>query len=354
MLDASSRGLRVHERRGGLDAMVRQITHDSRAVRPGALFFCFAGEHTDGHRFAADAVARGAVALVVERPLGIGTPQLVVDGARAAMGVLAASFFDHPSDSMAVVGVTGTNGKTTTTHLLAAVFERAGWRAGVIGTLSGSHTTPEAPELQARLAGFRDQGMRAVAMEVSSHALALHRVDGTRFAAAVFTNLGQDHLDFHGSVERYFAAKARLFAPEFSALGVVDVDDAHGRLLRDAAAIPIVPFSLDDAADVDVAPTRANFRWRGHEVELSLGGWFNVANAARGRDDRGGARSRRGRDRGRAVRGAAGAGALRADRRRPGLRGDRRLRPHPRQLARSLAGGAPGPRAAARGVRRRW
>jgi UDP-N-acetylmuramoyl-L-alanyl-D-glutamate--2,6-diaminopimelate ligase len=175
--------------------------------------------------------------------------------------------------------VTGTNGKTTVTHLLAAILEAAAWPTGIIGTLSGSHTTPEATELQGRLARFRDEGKRAVAMEVSSHALAMHRVDATRFAVAVFTNLGRDHLDFHGTEERYFGAKARLFEPDLSSLGVVNSDDPHGRLLLDAGPIPMVAFSLADATQVSVAPDHATFTWRGHDIRLPLGGWFNVANA---------------------------------------------------------------------------
>ena len=149
----------------------------------------------------------------------------------------------------------------------------------MIGTLSGAHTTPEAPELQARLAGFRADGDRAVVMEVSSHALALHRVDGTRFAAAVFTNLGTDHLDLHGTVEEYFRAKASLFTPELAAVGVTNVDDAHGRLLLDAAPIEMVPYSLADAADVEVTADGHAFTWRGRRVAVGLGGAFNVVNS---------------------------------------------------------------------------
>jgi UDP-N-acetylmuramoyl-L-alanyl-D-glutamate--2,6-diaminopimelate ligase len=178
-----------------------------------------------------------------------------------------------------VVGVTGTNGKTTTTWLLRAVLEAAGRPTGLIGTLSGSRTTPEAPDLQARLAELRDEGRRAVAMEVSSHALALHRVDGTRFAVAVFTNLGRDHLDFHESLEDYFAAKARLFGPELAEVGVVDLDDAHGRLLRDAARIPTRGYSLADVDDLELGPRSSRGRWRGRDLRVPLGGAFNVHNA---------------------------------------------------------------------------
>jgi UDP-N-acetylmuramoyl-L-alanyl-D-glutamate--2,6-diaminopimelate ligase len=195
------------------------------------------------------------------------------------MGPVAAAVYGHPSTALTIVGITGTNGKTTTAHLLASILRQSGRTTGVIGTLSGPHTTPEAPELQAKLAGFRDDGYAAVVMEVSSHALALQRVDGTRFAAAVFTNLGRDHLDLHGSAQAYFRAKARLFTPELSAVGVTNVDDAHGRLLRDAGTIPIVPFSAIDAADVEVTAASHAFTWRGERIEVSLGGSFNVMNS---------------------------------------------------------------------------
>jgi UDP-N-acetylmuramoyl-L-alanyl-D-glutamate--2,6-diaminopimelate ligase len=279
LAEAEAHGLRIRERRGDLSVRPSAIAFDSRTVAPGALFCALRGERADGHAFVNDAIAAGAGALLVERPTGLGVTEIVVDDTRLALGPLAAAFHGDPSGTLAVVGVTGTNGKTTTTHLLAAILEAAGRRTGVIGTLSGTHTTPEAPELQARLATFVGDGCEAVAMEVSSHALALHRVDGTRFAVAVFTNLGQDHLDFHGTPERYFAAKARLFTPELSAVGVVNVASPHGRLLIDAASIPMVPYTLDDATDAQIGPDRAQFGWRGHPVRLPLGGWFNTANA---------------------------------------------------------------------------
>jgi UDP-N-acetylmuramoyl-L-alanyl-D-glutamate--2,6-diaminopimelate ligase len=264
---------------GDTSVVVRDITHDSRAVTPGAIFCCIRGDHVDGHLFAEEAVDAGASALVVDHQLGLDVAQVLVDDVRAAAGPLAAAVFDHPSDRLTIVGVTGTNGKTTTTHLLAAVMEAAGLPCGIIGTLSGVHTTPEAPDLQRRLAELADEGMRAVAMEVSSHALALRRVDGTRFAAAVFTNLGRDHLDLHGTQERYFAAKARLFEPALSALGVVNVDDVYGRLLADAASIAIVGFSLDELTDVQVTATRHSYRWRDRTIAVPIGGGFNVANS---------------------------------------------------------------------------
>jgi len=159
------------------------------------------------------------------------------------------------------------------------VLESAGMPTGVIGTLTGKHTTPEGPDLQAQLAGFLAAGKRAVVMEVSSHALALHRVGGTRFSVAVFTNLGRDHLDLHGTVERYFAAKALLFEPVLSAHGVVNTDDLHGRLLLDAAPIPMTGFSQADLVDLEVTPVSHSYRWRGQHVHVHIGGQFNAMNS---------------------------------------------------------------------------
>ncbi len=257
---------------------VRGITHDSRRVQPGMLYAAVRGEHHDGHRFVGDAVAAGAVGVLVDHDTGAPVPQIVVDDTRLAMGPAAAAAYGHPSQALTVVGITGTNGKTTTSQLLAAILRARGRPTGVIGTLSGGHTTPEAPDLQARLAEFRDTDHEAVVMEVSSHALALHRVDGTRFAAAVFTNLGVDHLDLHHTAEEYFRAKASLFDPQLSAIGVTNVDDAHGRLLLDASPIEMVGFSLADAADVEVGASSHSFTWRGAHLEVGLGGAFNVMN----------------------------------------------------------------------------
>jgi UDP-N-acetylmuramoyl-L-alanyl-D-glutamate--2,6-diaminopimelate ligase len=276
---ADAPGVRVRHRVGPTAVTVRGVSHDSRSVRAGDLFCCLRGERADGHRFAPVAVEAGAAALLAERPLDLAVAQVVVDDTRVAMAPLAAAFHRHPSAAMTVVGVTGTAGKTTTTHLLASIFEHAGRPCGVIGTLTGVHTTPEAPELQAALAAFRAEGRRAVAMEVSSHALEQHRADATDFAVAVFTNLGRDHLDYHGTVERYFAAKARLFTPELAAHGVANGDDPYGRQLLATATIPMTSFSMADAGDLDVGPSASMFTWRGRRVRLPLGGRFNVANA---------------------------------------------------------------------------
>jgi UDP-N-acetylmuramoyl-L-alanyl-D-glutamate--2,6-diaminopimelate ligase len=264
---------------GSPEVEIGSVSHDSRHVDRGALFCCVRGAHIDSHQLAPAAIDAGASALLVDHELALPVAQLIVDDTRPAMARLADSFYGHPSRSMTVVGVTGTNGKTTTTHLLGAIFTAAGLHAAVLGTLSGSYTTPEAPELQQHLAELRDSGVDHVAMEVSSHALAMHRVDGMRFAVSVFTNLGRDHLDFHETIERYFAAKASLFAPDLSSAAVVVVDEPYGRLLADAAEIPVTRISMDDATDVEAGPRRSRFVWRDHVVELPIGGRFNIANA---------------------------------------------------------------------------
>jgi UDP-N-acetylmuramoyl-L-alanyl-D-glutamate--2,6-diaminopimelate ligase len=200
------------------------------------------------------------------------------------MGHLAAAVHRDPSRAMRTVGITGTNGKTTTAHLLGAILRHAGLVTAVQGTLSGVRTTPEASDLQRGLRRLADEGTAAVVMEVSSHALALHRVDGTRFDAAVFTNLGRDHLDLHGSVEEYFRAKASLFTSELSEVGVVNADDPRGQLLLDRAAIDdrgieMVPFGRGDATDLVTTALEHTFAWRRRRVRVPLGGGFNVMNS---------------------------------------------------------------------------
>lgn len=261
------------------EPIVRGITYDSRQVQPGWLFCCVPGAKADGHRFAAEAADRGAVALLVEHRLNLALPQVEVADARRAMATVAAQFWGHPSRHLELVGVTGTNGKTTVTQLLGAVLRAAGRRAEVIGTLSAARTTPEAADLQAQLAGFLDAGVDAVAMEVSSHALELHRVDDVRFRVAVFTNLTRDHLDFHPTMEAYFQAKARLFVPELTERAVVNLDDPRGRLLRDAALVPTVGYGLADATEVVLRPDGTDFVWRGQAMTVRLAGRHNLSNA---------------------------------------------------------------------------
>jgi UDP-N-acetylmuramoyl-L-alanyl-D-glutamate--2,6-diaminopimelate ligase len=274
------------ELRGDAGTMVTDVVLDTRRVVPGALFCCVPGARVDGHDLAGKALDAGAAALCVQRPLDIEAPQLVVRTVRDALAPLAATFFQHPSDRFDLVGVTGTNGKTTTTYMLEAIFRAAGRVPGVLGTVEvrvgdehrpAVHTTPEAPDLQRLLADMADAGVQAAAMEVSSHGLALHRVDGTRFKAAIFTNLTQDHLDFHRDLDDYFLAKRRLFTPEFTPLAVVNVDDRHGRLLAATAGVATVTTGTAAAADWRATEIAASLE--GTSFRLRLAGQFNVANA---------------------------------------------------------------------------
>ncbi|HSD76746.1 MAG TPA: Mur ligase family protein, partial [Solirubrobacteraceae bacterium] len=214
---------------------VSALAYDNRAVTPGTLFFCVPGFTRDGHDFAPDAVARGAAALVVQRPLGLGVPEVLVPDVRAAMAPAAARLYGDPTAALRTVGITGTNGKTTTAFLVRALLEAGGLRTGLLGTVGAIvggerrdavRTTPEAIDLQRTFREMLDAGDEAVVMEVSSHALALGRAGAIHWDVAVFTNLTQDHLDFHDDMEDYFAAKAQLFTPERARRGLVCVDDA--------------------------------------------------------------------------------------------------------------------------------
>jgi UDP-N-acetylmuramoyl-L-alanyl-D-glutamate--2,6-diaminopimelate ligase len=281
-MDRLFEGVEVVQTRGDVAGTeVTSIEFDSRDVAPGALFICLPGHETDGHDYAAAAVDAGARGLLVERPLRLAVPQVEVapGGARPAMAKVAATFYDNPARSLTTVGVTGTNGKTTVTHLLASILDCHGQPCAVIGTLDGVRTTPEAPVLQRILDEARRHGRAAAAMEVSSHALTEGRVDAIVFDAAVFTNLSHDHLDHHETMEAYFAAKASLFTEAHASLAVVNVDDAWGRRLLAQVTLPSVAYSSSDATDVETAPGATTFVWRGRKVELSLAGAYHVANA---------------------------------------------------------------------------
>ena len=261
---------------------VRSVTMDSRAVGPGALFACVVGASTDGHDFAPAAVAAGATALLCERRLDVSVAQVIVTSTRSAVAQMADAFYGHPSQGLRIAGVTGTNGKTTTCAFLDAIFQANGWASTTIGTLTQKRTTPEAPELQAMLAEWRDSGGDAVAMEVSSHALAQHRADAVRFQAAVFTNLTREHLDYHRTMQEYFEAKADLFEPARTGLAVINESDEWGRTLIDrlrGGPIAIETFADSDATDLDLTPTSSRFRWDGRDVTIHVGGGFNVVNA---------------------------------------------------------------------------
>jgi UDP-N-acetylmuramoyl-L-alanyl-D-glutamate--2,6-diaminopimelate ligase len=278
---------------GAPEVEITALAYSSRSVIPGALFFCVPGFTVDGHDFAPDAVERGAAALVCQRPLGLGVPEVIVDDVRAAMAPAAARFFGDPTAELQVVGITGTNGKTTTAFLVRHLLEAAGVRCGLLGTVKRvvggaeeevERTTPEAIDLQATFRRMLDGGDRACAMEVSSHALELGRADGIRFAVRVFTNLTQDHLDFHRTMDAYFAAKRRLF--EAPGAIVVNVDDAYGRRL--AGELEATTFAIDRAADYRARNVRFDVNGSAFtcetpdgplELECPLPGQFNVQNA---------------------------------------------------------------------------
>jgi UDP-N-acetylmuramoyl-L-alanyl-D-glutamate--2,6-diaminopimelate ligase len=269
---------------------VRGIAYDSRRVVPGDLFCCVPGALSDGHAFAAEAVDRGAVGLLCEHfvPELLDRPvvqTLIAPGTiRPVMARLAAAFYGFPSRDLLTVGVTGTNGKTTVTRLLGELLEAAGRPTTVLGTLSGVRTTPEATEVQGLLAQVRDRQLadgrpHAVAMEVSSHALAQSRVEGIHFDVAAFTNLSHDHLDYHGTMEEYFATKSTLFTADHAVRAVINADDPWGQRLLRKGRIPMVAVHRHDASDVVLAPGRTSFTWRGHRVVTPLTGGVNVDNA---------------------------------------------------------------------------
>jgi UDP-N-acetylmuramoyl-L-alanyl-D-glutamate--2,6-diaminopimelate ligase len=253
-----------------LDVPCSGVTHDSRRVTSGTVFVALQGQNADGIAFAPQAVAAGAAAIVADRPANVGSGAasadvrcIVVTDARLALALLAAEFQHHPSREMSVVGITGTNGKTTTAYLVSAILNAAGMQSGLMGTVTyrigdrdieATRTTPEAPELQSMMRQMVDAGCRACVMEVSSHALALRRVDGIRFAAGVFTNLTRDHLDFHADMEDYFAAKRRLFQLlPTDAPALINADDPRAAALVETAAHPIT-YGINRPADVAPGP----------------------------------------------------------------------------------------------------
>jgi UDP-N-acetylmuramoyl-L-alanyl-D-glutamate--2,6-diaminopimelate ligase len=275
---------------------VSGVAYDSRAVTHGAVFVALKGLHADGTAFVTQAIANGALAVVSEQPAppGVHVPWVTVADARLALAVLAAAFYRHPSREMKVVGITGTNGKTTTAYLLASIFEAASVRCGVLGTVSyrlgpkpedareAARTTPEAPDVQALLREMVDRGCGACVMEVSSHALALRRVDDTTFAAAVFTNLTRDHLDFHADMEDYFQAKRRLFdmlSP--SAPSLVNVDDPRGVTLADMVERPVT-YGIKSAADVTTGPLSFSLEGLTFDVRTP-GGTLHIRSSLVGR-----------------------------------------------------------------------
>src|ERR1700689_1299376 len=279
------------------------ITLDSRSVRPGDVYVALPGARLHGAAFCANAVAAGAVAVLTDpdgraRATASGVPVFVVADPRAGVGEIACWIYGDPSSKLGLIGVTGTSGKTTSTYLIEAGLREAGHQTGLVGgveiriaqdVVASSLTTPEAPDLQALFAVMVERGVTAAAMEVSSHSLSLGRVAGTSFDVAVFTNLSQDHLDFHADIEDCFRAKASLFVPPV--VGVVNIDDRYGRRLASSAPVPLTTFSVAGAPpagwraiDVRSGPDGSTFRLIGPggveaDVSVGLAGVFNVANA---------------------------------------------------------------------------
>ena len=347
-LEALIRALAPSDVIGRRPVEIRELAHDTRRVGEGTLFFCLSGSRVDGHELAGEAVALGAAALVVERELDPLVPQLVVEDARAAMAVCADEFFGRPSQRLEVAGVTGTNGKSTTTFILRSILEHAGRRVGQIGTVEwvvggetrvAPHTTPESIELQRLLAEMVAAGDDAVVMEASSHGSHFRRLDRVRFDALAFTNLTQDHLDLHGDMEGYFQAKRRLFVGVEPPPAAVNIGDPYGRRLADelqsAARAPLVTFGLRPEAEVradglELGPRGTRLTAAGIEITTSLLGIFNVENILAAvasallldiDDD----------DIAAGIAAVSGvSGPVRVGRRGSGLRGGRRLRPHPR------------------------
>lgn len=287
------------------DVSVQNIRYDSRKVGPGDMFVALRGTASDGHRFIQTAMHAGAIVVVVDDDAALpdtlfmheGVLKVVVPDARAALARLSANFYGRPGDTLTLVGVTGTNGKTTTTHLVRSIMEAHGQKSGLVGTIEyriggqvipATHTTPESLELNALLADMVQQGCTAAVMEVSSHALAMHRVDGMKFRAGVFTNLTQDHLDYHGTMEEYFRVKKRLFEQlGDDAVAVVNDDDAYGRRMVEGSAARVITYGTGGGADVQataialsVGGSRCTISYGEDALEIrsSLTGRFNIAN----------------------------------------------------------------------------
>lgn len=286
----------------GPDVTVSDLTHNSHDIVGGSVFVAIRGARIDAHRFIGDAVAAGAAAVVTEEPVEIDVPHIVVEDTRRSMAPMARAVHGFPDRSMSILGITGTNGKTTVAHMCEAAWISAGRSSGVIGTLGArylgtpvplSRTTPESSDLQRLLGSMRDDGVESVAMEVSSHALELHRADAIDFTSAGFTNLSQDHLDFHGTMDEYFASKAKLFTRERTRSAVVNIDDAFGARLVRRAGVPCVTVSIaqgGSAGQTDIAATGLAMSETGTSftlhtpvgsarVLLPIVGSFNVSNA---------------------------------------------------------------------------
>ncbi|RJQ33274.1 MAG: UDP-N-acetylmuramoyl-L-alanyl-D-glutamate--2,6-diaminopimelate ligase [Actinobacteria bacterium] len=278
------------------DIEITGIAYDSRKVKPGDLFVCIKGAIFDGHRYLLEAKERGALAAVVEDYRDLDIIQVKVDNARLALAKLANRFYDFPSKKLILIGITGTNGKTTTSYLVREIFKEAGFKTGLIGTIEyiiGDtgypvvHTTPESADLQKLLKSMVDNKVQVAVMEVSSHAICMQRINGTKFSAMVFTNLSQDHLDFHKDMESYFRAKLKLFSKSHGQQDHINVDDLYGQKLAQISKNPQINYSITNNAEVlakeiNLSPHKTSFKlcFGGQEVLISnnLVGNFNVYN----------------------------------------------------------------------------
>ena len=280
---------------GGADIDVARIEYDSRRVKPGEVFSCVVGTFMDGHDFAESAVKNGAAALIVERELPLPVPQILAKNSRRAMAELAMKLYDHPAKKLRIIGVTGTNGKTTTTYMLKSIAEKCGLKVGLIGTIrniigdrviSTQRTTPESTELQEILAEMSRENVDLVVMEVSSHSLDQERVYGIEFEIGGFTNLTQDHLDYHKTFENYLAAKRKLF--ERSSYAVVNADDPHSAMLLEGLDVPRMTYGVREPADIyakdiEICVRDVEFDMTtpvgSTHVTVPIPGLFNVFNA---------------------------------------------------------------------------
>ncbi len=258
---------------------INGLSFDSRKVKSGNLFFCLSGGIHDGHDYALQAEKNGAAAVVVERQIAVSVPQIVVQNTRETMGYISCIYFDFPSREIEVIGVTGTNGKTTTTQLVSKILNTAGVPSRTIGTLTGALTTPEAPDLQGQFRSFANAGIKSVVMEVSSHALVQDRVTGTEFDIGVFTNLSHDHLDFHSDIEEYFQTKCSMFSETRCNFAVINIDDAFGLRLSKQIGIETCEVSSGDIEIKAESFAGSTIIWSDREVELKISGNFNIQNA---------------------------------------------------------------------------
>lgn len=283
---------------GDLNIDVDDMNYDSRRVTPNSVFFCIDGFKVDGHDFAVDAVRGGAKVLVLEKDVEVseGVTKVFVEDSRLAMALMSANFFGRPAEEMKMIGITGTNGKTSITYLLKSILEKSGFKVGLVGTITNmignriiesERTTPESLDLQCLLRQMADEGVDIVVMEVSSHSLSLKRVGGCKFDIGVFTNLSQEHLDFHGTLENYRAAKEKLF--ENSEISVINIDDENGKIIAKNIDGEIIPYGISNgnckvyARDIDITPRGASFNLhlpdKNLRISLNIPGIFSVYNS---------------------------------------------------------------------------